>query len=238
MFCVSGTGTYSNDLFPPLELGDNSDDWEIGLLSLSTYNSIPNVEEGVNNVFAYGQKRKITIPEGSYEIDDINNYIKSHLAKDEKISFYANNNTLKCEINTNQKIDFTAPDSIGRLLGFDPVVLAANKTHTSQHPVSIISVNSIRVDCNIARGSYNNGVEGHTLYEFYPAVAPGFKIVEAPPFVTYLPVNTNRISNITLQILDQEGRPINFRGEEVTVRLELRRRRKLGGGNGSGVFAQ
>ena len=37
------------DFFPPLEL--TAGEWYSGLLDLTTYNSIPNVESGRNNVF-------------------------------------------------------------------------------------------------------------------------------------------------------------------------------------------
>lgn len=208
-----------------MELGDRGD-WEVALASFSTYNSIPNIEEGVNNILAYGVAGKqIRFPEGSYEIDDIDSYIKSQLARGEKIDIIANNNTLKCEIVTNQRIDFTSAASIGPLLGFDAVVLEPTKRHASAHPVSIMKVNTILVECNIARGSYINGVEGHTLFQFSPNVAPGFKIEKTLENRIYMPVNTDRIQDITVRILDQEGRLVNFRGETITVGVHVQRRR-------------
>lgn len=224
MFCVSGKGSsISCDMFPPVELG-NSENWEIGLVNLCTYNSIPNVETNYNDVITFNG-RKITIPEGSYEISDIANFLKTKLLSGEELNLTANNNTLKCEIRANHVVDLTDNNSIGKMLGFEKTILKENITHQSLNPVDIIRVNSIRVDCNIARGSYVNGFEKHTLHEFFPSVPPGFKIVEAPPTVIYVPVNTNRIHNISVQLTDQDGRLINFRGETVTVRLHLRRQR-------------
>ena len=51
--------------------------YEIALVNLETYYSFPNIDE-TNNVFIYSPDNgnswvKIKIPEGSYEIDDINN---------------------------------------------------------------------------------------------------------------------------------------------------------------------
>lgn len=216
-------------MFPPIDLG-NGDEWEIGLINLCTYNSIPNVEKDLNDLFVF-DGRVITIPEGSYEISDIEKFLKSKLKEGEKLSLTANNNTLKCEIEANRTVDFTGVNSIGQMLGFQQnVKLKPNEKHESQNPVSIIKVNSIRVECNIAHGSYSNGLEGHTLHEFFPTVPPGFKIVESPPTVIYVPVNTNHIHNISLQLTDQDGRLINFRGETLTVRLHLRRRYKNGVG--------
>lgn len=217
MFCLSGTDRLSNDLFPPFML---EGEWEVGLVNLCTYNSIPNIEHGVNNLFHYDNDKVIEIPEGSYEIDDISRYLRDNMIA---VKIHANKNTLKCELFYEKQIDFSKPGSVGPLLGFDRTLLKPNEWHHSHNQVDINRVNSIRVECNIARGSYLNGKEGHTIHEFFPKVPPGFKIVESPPTVIYVPLNTNRISNITVDLVDQTGRAINFRGETITVRLHLRR---------------
>ncbi|CAB0006610.1 unnamed protein product [Nesidiocoris tenuis] len=119
-------------------------------------------------------------------------------------------------------IDFTHPQSIGRLLGFSPTLLKPNVDNYSDVPVNINKVDIIRIYCNIARGAFYNGVEDHIIHEFYPAVMPGFKIIEIPKNVIYLPINTRTIHNITVSLRDQDGRLINFRGESINVRLHLR----------------
>jgi hypothetical protein len=227
MFCLNGKGSkLSTNIFPPILLQHG--EWEVALINLSTYNSIPNIEEGVNNLFHYDGNRTIVFPEGVYEIDDISNFINEYEEEEEEeevveIILRANKNTLKCELYATVEVDFSKPASIGGLLGFDRVVLEANKWHFSHNQIDINKVNSIRVECNIARGSYTNGIEGHTLHEFFPKVPPGFKIVESPPNLIYIPVNTQSIDNISVQLVDQDGRAINLRGETVTVRLHLRR---------------
>lgn len=107
-------------------------------------------------------------------------------------------------------------------VGFKRKLTAADKWYESDSPVDIIKVNVVRIGCNIARGSYDNGVESHIIHEFYPTVEPGFKIVEQPNNVIYLPVNVKQLDNITLTITDQEGRLVNFRGETITARLHLK----------------
>lgn len=228
MFCLSDErNPITCDIFPPVEL-NKSEDWEIGLVNLCTYNSIPNIEEDINDTLVYGG-RTIKIPEGSYEISDIEKYLKSQMKmKDdnmERITLEANNNTLKCVLEANHEIDFTSDSSIGPMLGYDKTVLEANTKHESRKPVTITKINSIRVECNIACGSYINGRESHILHEFFPAVAPGFKIVESPTTVIYAPIKvTDRLQSITVKLVDQNGRLINFRGETITVRLHLRRK--------------
>lgn len=222
MFCLSGKGsTISCDIFPALDLSDG--DWELGMIDFTTYNSIPNVEEGVNNLFHFGSQI-VEIPTGSYEIDDIIEIIAKQIDDPDKLSIKGNNNTFKVEIYTAEAIDFTHKASVGKSLGFPPRVLAAGKWHESEKPIVINQINVLRIEVNIVRGSYQNGNEGHIIHEFYPSEPPGYKIVETPQNVIYLPVNVRKLENITVNLVDQNHRPINLRGETVNLRLHLRRR--------------
>lgn len=227
-FTLSGTTSILEAYYhPPIELPSNHN-YCLGLISLETYNAIPNIDSGCNK-FYFGN-HVITIPTGSYELKDINNFIQSEI---EKINLgdlnynglchiYANNNTLKCIIKSTKEIDFTKPDSIGKLLGFNNVKLDANKIYESLHPVDILKVNSIRLECNITSNAYNNNKLVHTIHEFFPSVLPGYKIIEIPQNVIYMPITTNVIDRIVLKIVDQDGDLINFRGEVITIRLHLK----------------
>ena len=77
--------------------------------------------------------------------------------KEKSLSIKANNNTLKSIIKCDTTIDFRPANSIGRLLGFTPQILQANKKHTSNLPVPILKINALRVECNITSGAYTNG---------------------------------------------------------------------------------
>lgn len=229
MICVTGRKSHLKcTLFPPLDLS-TSDKWEMGFLDLMTYNSIPNVEEGINDTLFFGNDGKIALPTGSYEISDINEYINKRLKEkypNVTLNLIANNNTLKSEIWCSEEIDFSKPSSIGNLLGYTGgKVLEANKWHVSESQVSINKVDVIRVTCNIVRGSYRDGIEGHVLHEFYPLVGPGFKIVEIPKSLIYLPIyKQNSLSEFYIILEDQDGNPVNFRGETINLRLHIRER--------------
>lgn len=216
--------------YPPIKLSEKYE-YSLALIGFYTYNSIPNIEDGLNK-FHYvenGVKKAITIPTGAYEIEDIENYLHSHIEKDvEKakklLTLTPNNNTLKCEILSAFEIDFTPTDSIGRILGYTNKKLAANKLHESDLPVNILKVTTIRTECNIIRGSYYNSNSSHTLYEFSPTADPGCSINIEPQNLIFLPLNTNTIDTLSLRIVDQNSELINFRGEEIVVRLELRKK--------------
>lgn len=206
--------------FPPIELSPNSQ-YVLGLVELLTFNAIPNIDQNNNKFFIDGEN-PIVFPTGSYEITDIEKYLKKHLKKEITFSLTANNNTLKSEITCSKKIDFQKKGSIGSLLGFVDTILKENDTHTSSLPVKIIKVNAIRVECNITGGAFINGEKGHTIHEFFPAVPPGYKIIEVPKKVIYLPIAVKSIPYIQLKIVDQLGHLINLRGETITIRLHIK----------------
>ena len=220
-FTLSLSGTSSvleAQFFPPIELSSKKN-YVLGLVELWTFNSIPNIDEH-NNKFYIGEE-VITLPTGSYEIEDIEKFLWKTL-KDISISLKPNNNTLRSIIKSSHPIDFTHRDSIGQLLGFTHRILSPNTTHSSDLPVTILKINALRIECNITTGAYINGQRVHTIHEFFPAVPPGYKIIEVPSNVIYLPITVKSIDHIQLRIVDQNGKLINFRGEIISIRLHIK----------------
>lgn len=217
-------------LFPPIRLDENKE-WEVALLDFTTFNSIPNITAGVNNVFYYRSEetastnKKITFETGSYELEDINRRLKDELGED-SISLVANNNLLRSELTCKYYVDFSKDDSIGSLLGFskNQSTLKPNEKHLGANTVNIIKVNVLNITCNIVHGAYNNGSDGHILHSFYPNSPPGYRILESPFNLVYLPINVTLISEIVLDVLDQDGEPVDFRGEVITLRLHIKER--------------
>lgn len=200
-------------------------DYVLGFSSFESFNTIPNITTK-NNTFYYGKNKAIVIPPGSYEISDIERLINVELEKRGKNYFFslkANHNTLKSIIKCTIDIDFRPDDCIGPLLGFSKRLLEANGTHESDTPVNILSINALCIYCNIASGSYTNGQPSHIIHEFFPTVPVGFKIVESPDQIIYLPINVNVIDELIIKILDQDGNLVSFEGEVITVGLHLKK---------------
>ena len=84
--------------------------------------------------------------------------------------------------------------------------------------VKILNINSILV--NIV--SYVNGIEKPIIYSFFPNVSPGYKIIETPPSVVYLPITLDAIYSMETTLTDQNGRELNLRGENITIRFHVR----------------
>ena len=122
-------------------------------MNLETYYSFPNIDD-TNNVFVYSHDQgvtwtKIKIPEGSYEIDDINNTIKHEREKrrhydsineDHYINISANSNTLKSVLilEKDYQVDFNHQNSISKVLGFTGANI--QKDFTSLKTLLIFSV--------------------------------------------------------------------------------------------------
>ena len=155
-------------------------------MNLETYYSFPNIDES-NNVFVYSPDNgnswvKIKIPEGSYEIDNINNTVHHEMEKrghhnpineDYYINISANSNTLKSVLilEEDYQVDFNHQNSIANVLGFTGAKYTG-EFHESENVVNILRINSILVNMDIISGSYINGTTINTIYSFFPESQP------------------------------------------------------------------
>ena len=106
---------------------------------------------------------KIKIPEGSYQIDDINNTIKHEMEKtghyhrvseNYYINISANSNTLKSVLilKKDYQIDFNHRDSLAKVLGFTGAKYTGG-FHEWENVVNILKINSIPVNIDSIAGS-------------------------------------------------------------------------------------
>jgi len=213
-------------------------EYEACLLSVDTYNSIPNIVEGKNNLFKYfngNQWKTISLKTGAYELDAINREIKRQMILNadhaDLIKISAEISTLRSIVNIYEtagayqyKVSFEE-GTIGNLLGFTPGILSPGY-NMSPNIVDIMPINTILVNIDIIQGSYINGNSSPAIYAFYPAVSPGYKIIERPsPSLIYFPLSRHNISRIRVWLTDQDGNIVDFRGETITIRIHIRRQK-------------
>jgi len=240
-YTIMHTDTKSDftfNLLPPIHLKQDTQ-YEAALLSINLYNSIPNITDE-NNKFKYsadnGKTWKIiTLNRGSYEIQAINDEIQRAMItngdydvdnKEFYITLSADIPELKSVINiTNRSyiVDFNIENSIGPTLGFQAVTLhiGYNKSHEI---VDITKINLVLVNIDIISGSYVSGHQSPCIYSFDPyKVPPGYKLDDRPnPSLTYYPVNRTSINSLRIWLTDQNNKPVDVRGEKVTVKIQIR----------------
>jgi len=126
---------------PPLQLKKGKQ-YEMALLNLETYYSFPNIDS-TNSSFKYSTDNgencfTIQIPEGSYEIRDIDAAIKQQMRTnnhydDENDKYFifvsANSSTLKTvlTLSNGYQVDFGLPNSMRHILGFNSAVYTTIK---------------------------------------------------------------------------------------------------------------
>jgi len=125
------------------------------------------------------------------------------------------------EIQDDFQVDFRARNSISSVLGFRNQVCEEG-INESQNVVNILSINSILVNVDVIGGLFVNGRMQNTIYSFFPNVSPGYKIVENPRNLVYLPVILDKMNKMETVFTDQNGKQLNLRGENLTIRYHLR----------------
>jgi hypothetical protein len=80
----------------------------------------------------------------------------------------------------------------------------------------------LRITSDIIGSSYSNGSTENIILSFFPSVGPGYKIIEVPVNLVYLPITMNTNSSMEIKLVDQNGKLTNFRGEEISIRFHIK----------------
>lgn len=195
-----------------------------GLLSKLTDMNLQSETEKVNisdNIWYVDltQENKIVIPEGNYEISEIEKEVQKTLPD---FTLRGNNILMKCFIKSSVVFDFRREGMGKNMLGFVKFT-EPDIEHQAHYKININNINVIRIKCSIASGSYINGKLDHTIHSFFPLVPPGYKLVEVPKNIIYFPINIRQLDSATVSIVDQNDKVIDFNGEEITLRCHIRK---------------
>ena len=226
---------------PPMEFLASDAGFEMALTRLETFFSFPNINSSNNciRISIDGGKNwlDLKIPLGSYNIDGINEALQRLLpdkssndavTKGPYVVLSDNKYTLKCVLEIMKDstiVNFDVDNSIYNVLGFEKKTYKGGKRYQSENKVNILSVNSILVHCDVIKPSRVNGILKPIIYNFFPNVSPGEKIVIQPQHLIYVPLTMNFISSMTVWITDQDENLLDLRGQQLTLTFHIRKRR-------------
>ena len=228
---VSGKKSRIQTTFNPPLIFPTECQYEMALCGLETYYSFPNIDKDNNKVQVSIDEGKtwivLELPTGCYEINAINatlkRLVKENGGKEDDLCLSANRSTLESVLTLkNLWVDFTGDTGTLRtVLGFDEKIYKTGR-HESEHIVNILRVNTIFVHCDVVKLSRKNGIASPIIYTFFPNVSPGWKIVNRPRNLIYLPLSLSVISQMTVWLTDQNDNDLNTRDEELTITFHIK----------------
>ena len=174
-------------------LQTNNKQFKNAVKFLSVYNGTFIVTDKINKFhFAKSITDKdgfiqITIPPDAYEIESLNEEIKSIIFEevyfteaDYPFMIEPNFSTLGSIIETSRQdpiISFLPDDSLSYILGFDAVIFY-EQYNLSPNLVDILSFDSLLFECDIAHGMIFKGRRPGITHNLTIDVSPGYKYVE------------------------------------------------------------
>ena len=88
--------------------------------------------------------------------------------------------------------------------------------------VHILRINSIFVHCDVVTMARKNGITSPVIYNFFPNVPPGYKIVSRPKNLIFIPLSLNVINRMRVWLTDQHDNLLDLREEELTVTFHIK----------------
>ena len=178
-------------LHQPLQTNDKQ--FKIAVTFLTCYIGLFNVMNGYNKFYFTKSMSdedgfiRLTIPQGAYEIESLNNEIKRKIIKEEHyteanypFTKKPNFTTLGSIIRLSTQgpvITFVPVDSVRDLLGFNKTTLY-EEYNLSPNPVDILSFDKIFLECNVAQGMIFWGKRSGIFHNFTMDVDPVQKYIK------------------------------------------------------------
>ena len=223
----------------PIIIPTNVYEGKIGLKSFVTYNNIANVEENVNNrlrIKVPGSEKYETfsLETGIYEVASMNKQMQEFITRKhpklkdikENFNLIGNDATQKAEFifkADGYGVDFNIQGSLHKLLGFKSDDKFENRgRYIAQKIVDIVKVTQLVFNTNITESNYINEHQVPFIYNCSIDVPAGYRLMREIDNVSYKTLTTNQISTIRVWITDQNGAPVDLRGDELLVTLSLK----------------
>ncbi len=163
----------------------------------------------------------ITLANGCYEISDYNKVIQQYVGDNIQIILNQASGHVMIKLAEGWKVYFSKPNCWNKELGYENKDLS-EKINISKNMADITTIQKIYLDCSIIRGAYYKGKISNILYSFPNSHKYGSLITYAPyPKERMVLINKN-FNKIIFKFYDEDNKPIDFQGEPVTLRIEIK----------------
>ncbi len=211
---------------PALDFSDG--EYSVALISALVPYTFFNISSALgNNNFHFtnnGVPATISFPDGSYSVDAINNYIKGVLGPN-VIQVLTDLNRLRVYlvISTNYTVDFTFNDTFRSLLGFNSGVYNAGTVYAQNEPDITNGNDSFYIICDLVDSSASSigPIRSPVLYGFDFTVGQGSAQELIPTERVHLPIAKSYCSDVTVQIVNQNGQLVDLNNEKVVVNMVI-----------------
>ena len=168
-----------------------------------------------------------TIPDGSYEISQIQNYfldevIKKHESnvnsnEQSPILIYANRilNRVTFRIKTGYKLELLTSETM-RLLGDGPII---DTTKNGENVPKLETVRNVLVFCNFVENAYLQ--DSKLLFSFVPNSIFGSLLSITPQVLKYCDTVDSIFGYIEISFTDQNGRPLEI-DDDIIVTIIIK----------------
>ena len=207
----------------------------VSLTHCSIYYTWRNIKASYgNNTASYrhipsNKTHTVTIPDGSYSIDDLSNYIHFTMVRDgyaksfntpSGIRIYANPVFNRVTISVNEEFELNLGKGLAYLLGFDVSQLPLTNTEVNRAlKPSTERVHNVILNCNLAQNDYN--YTSNALYTFTPDQSFGALLSIKPNYPIWTSCRNASFNNIEVWFTDQDNRPLEIE-DNVIVTLHIK----------------
>ena len=197
----------------------------MALANLSIYYTSKNVKSNYNNnkfkISAPTRNETFDLPDGSYNISEIQDYIEYVIKKHETISenapilIYANtiNNRIVFKLKTGYKLELLSKETM-KLLGSTKNTIDADKN--SENIPKLENVEVVLVLCNLVNNAYQQ--RSRVLFTFVPTKHYGQLISISPHSLVFLKAVNAEFSEIKIWFTDQNNNALEI---EDNVNISL-----------------
>ena len=199
------TNGFKYDLIDKLDLKNPNKN--MALANLSIYYTWKNVKSTCNNnkfkILAPTWNETFDLPDGSYNISELQNYIEYIIKKHETIGetvpilIYANtiNNRIVFKIKSGYKLELLSKETM-KLLGSTKSVIDSDKKSEN-----VPRLENVLVNCNLVNNSYQQ--HSRVLFTFVPTKQYGKLISISPHSLVFLKTMITEFSEIEIWFTDQ-----------------------------------